>query len=429
MAESVVQLQKEIEHLKKALEHAMSGIAVTDRHGALTFVNEQWAWIHGYEQNILLGKSIGFFSQDYTVDGETSFVERVCREGIVAGEHEHTRKGGSTVWVLLKARSIKNKKDTSKVESIVWSILDISRQKEIENDLRQAQDRYDLAIKGSGAGIWDWDIVSGKEWRSPRFYTLLGYKDKEIKSSLKTFSDIVHPDDKDATFALVEAHFKHEKEFEIEYRLRTKGGEYKWFLGTGQAQWNEHDEAVRMVGTIIDIDHRKNVETQLLQSERQFRGAFDTSAIGMALVSPEGSFLKVNKALADIVGYTPDELTAKTFQEITHPDDLEIDLSHVKEMLAGERETYQMEKRYYHKNKYIVWILLAVSLVRDEEGNPVHFISQIQDITKRKEAEKKLEDKVLELERMNKAMIGRELRMQELKKEIKDLQKHNEGSA
>jgi PAS domain S-box-containing protein len=110
----------------------------------------------------------------------------------------------------------------------------------------------------------------------------------------------------------------------------------------------------------------------------------------MALVSPNGHWLKVNRALCHLTGYTAAELSRRTFQDITHPDDLDRDLEHLQEMLAGKIPSYQMEKRYFHKDGRIVWVLLSVSLIRGPQRAPLHFISQIQDITKRKNAEAEL---------------------------------------
>lgn len=107
----------------------------------------------------------------------------------------------------------------------------------------------------------------------------------------------------------------------------------------------------------------------------------------MALVSPEGRWLKVNHAVCGMLGYTQEELLVRTFQDITHPDDLDADIACVRRMLNGELQTYQVEKRYYHKAGHTVWALLSVSLIRDEQGKPLHFISQVQDITHRKLAE------------------------------------------
>jgi two-component system, sensor histidine kinase and response regulator len=132
---------------------------------------------------------------------------------------------------------------------------------------------------------------------------------------------------------------------------------------------------------------RESVEAALHASEARFSSAFDFSAIGMALVSPTGQWLRVNQSLCEILGYSSAELLAKTFLEITHPDDLEADLVLFRQLLAGDIRTYKLEKRYFSKSKQLVWVLLNVSLVRTAEGTPLHFISQIEDISDRKRAE------------------------------------------
>jgi diguanylate cyclase len=147
---------------------------------------------------------------------------------------------------------------------------------------------------------------------------------------------------------------------------------------------------------------RREAEYQRLaeasrEAEEQFRLAFDNAPIGIALVAPDGTFLRVNRALCEIVGYPADALVTNTFQAITHPDDLEADLEYVRQVLAGEIRTYSMEKRYLHADGRLVWINLSVSLVRDDSGRPVHFISQIEDITDRKRTEETLKDRERQL--------------------------------
>ena len=139
-----------------------------------------------------------------------------------------------------------------------------------------------------------------------------------------------------------------------------------------------------------EIAERKQAEQALAESNEVFRSAMHYSAIGMALVSPDGRWLEVNRVLCRIVGYTREELLATTFQAITHPDDLEADLDYVRQMLARTIENYQMEKRYVHKDGRIVWVLLNVALVWRNDGSPRHFISQIEDITERKRVEEQL---------------------------------------
>ena len=145
--------------------------------------------------------------------------------------------------------------------------------------------------------------------------------------------------------------------------------------------------------------------TDPLGSDTLFQSAFQFAAIGMALVSVEGKWLRVNRSICEITGYSEAELLARTFQDITHPDDLDQDLENVRKMLAGEIDTYQMEKRYYHKNGSIVWILLSVSLVRTKSGEPLFFISQIQDITRQKENAEQLARAAAEIKSLQKRLL------------------------
>jgi diguanylate cyclase (GGDEF)-like protein/PAS domain S-box-containing protein len=135
------------------------------------------------------------------------------------------------------------------------------------------------------------------------------------------------------------------------------------------------------------IAEQERISKALEESEEHFRTAFDYAAIGMALVSLAGSWLRVNRSLCGIVGYSETELLNSDFQTITHADDLGNDLAHIYRLLAGELITCQVEKRYLHKDGQEVWALTSISLVHDAQGEPLHFIFQIEDITERKRAE------------------------------------------
>ena len=150
-----------------------------------------------------------------------------------------------------------------------------------------------------------------------------------------------------------------------------------------------------------EVVQLRDVAAALEESQLRFNSAFEYAAIGMALVSLEGAWLDVNNSLGKLVGYTAQELKTKTFQDITHPDDLATDLAYLRQMLKGERLTYQMEKRYFHKQGHIVWVSLSVSLVHNSEGKPLYFVSQIQDISARKQAEEAL----LQSEATNRAVF------------------------
>jgi PAS domain S-box-containing protein len=124
---------------------------------------------------------------------------------------------------------------------------------------------------------------------------------------------------------------------------------------------------------------RSAIERALRESQQQFREAFEHAAIGMALVGLDGRWLKVNPALVRLLGYSEEEFLERSFQDLTHPDDLNADLEQVQAMLAGTISTYRMDKRYFHRDGSIVHASLSVSLARDDDGQPRHFVSQVED--------------------------------------------------
>jgi diguanylate cyclase (GGDEF)-like protein/PAS domain S-box-containing protein len=139
-----------------------------------------------------------------------------------------------------------------------------------------------------------------------------------------------------------------------------------------------------------DVTPRKHAEEARRHAQERFELVFEQAPIGMALLTPEGRWVRVNHSLLAITGYTSDELLAKSLDEVTHPDDLSADLEHIRQLLAGEIRDYQMEKRYYHARGHVISTMLSVSLVRDRQGRPLHFIAQVQDITERKLMEERL---------------------------------------
>ena len=159
---------------------------------------------------------------------------------------------------------------------------------------------------------------------------------------------------------------------------------------TGNQLYDEKEQLIGAVVAMHDITEiiTANQEKQLIDTT--FKSSFENAPIGMALVSPEGNWLQINQKISDILGYTKEELSGMTFQELTHPEDLELDLSHVNALRTGERDSYQIEKRYFHKTGRVVTVILSVSVVRDKDLIPLFFISQITDISTQRKSENDL---------------------------------------
>lgn len=148
------------------------------------------------------------------------------------------------------------------------------------------------------------------------------------------------------------------------------------------------EELVTMLARWVGVALKaQTAEALRRESEERFRRAFHDAAIGMAMVAPDGRALEVNAGICKMLGYSAAELLALSVQQLTHPGDLEADLDSVRRLLAGELETYELEKRYLHKDGRIVWGHLSVSAVRRDDGEIGYLIAQIQDITPRKHYE------------------------------------------
>ena len=154
-------------------------------------------------------------------------------------------------------------------DGFVVTFQDISKE-------RNLLEKVELAFDGTQAGMWDWiDVDKDEEVWTDRFYQLIGYKPGEIEPSLKTFTELLHPKDRERTFEAVQNHFKSRIPFEIAYRLKTKKDGYKWFMGSGKAEFNGDGKPIRMVGSIIDINRQKILETnqQLLIDQLTLRNS------------------------------------------------------------------------------------------------------------------------------------------------------------
>jgi two-component system cell cycle sensor histidine kinase/response regulator CckA len=163
-----------------------------------------------------------------------------------------------------------------------------------------------------------------------------------------------------------------------------------------------------LLGTVLDVTDRARADAAMRESESRFRAAFDGAMTGMAITAPSGRFLRVNTALAELLGYTIEELTGRGFQAITHPEDVAANVAMRDALFAGEIPGCRMEKRYIHRDGSVVWTAINVALVRDESGAPLHMVAQMHDLTARKRAEAALDESEAQLRQAQKMeAVGR----------------------
>jgi PAS domain S-box-containing protein len=175
-------------------------------------------------------------------------------------ENENMRRDGQRVWLIWTNKAILD--DAGHISEVLCIGNDITERRQVEEALRVSQERFALAVRGSNDGIWDWDIQNKSLYWSPRLKELLGYADDELEIDFEIFASLLHPDDSQHVGAAIEAHFEQRAAYDVEERLRTKSGEYRWFRARGQAIWDEAGQPVRMVGSTTDITERKLAEAE-----------------------------------------------------------------------------------------------------------------------------------------------------------------------
>lgn len=238
---------------------------------------------------------------------------------------------------------------------------------------------------------------------SPACRELLGYETEELVG--RSVYEFIHPDDVAVVKAAHAEVLDGPRLRAVVYRIRDRQGRDVWFETTGHSLRDLDTGAIVEIQTSSrDVSWRRQIEVRLRESEQRFRLAMAAAPIGMALVDLDGCAVEVNDRLCELLDRPRDVLLGCSFQEVTHPEDLDADPGYVEQLLAGESTHSEMEKRYLRPSGEVVWALLRASLLRDDEGEPRYVIAQIVDMTERTRALDALETSNRALERSNAAL-------------------------
>lgn len=245
-------------------------------------------------------------------------------------------------------------------------------------------------------GGWEINLLTGQIIWTKQVFKIHEVSEDYIPKVEQALNFYVREDREKVVKALQET-LKKSKPFDLNCRIITAKNNIKWVRSSGKI-FLENGKPLKIIGVFQDISKQIKQSEKLRISENTFRGNFEHSAIGMAILDEKGKWLEVNKRLCDVLGYSDFELKQKTFQDITHPHDLDLDVSLLEELAQGMRENYQMDKRYLHKNGSVIHATLSVSVVRNFDGTPFHYVSQILDITANVKAKLDLQAAITKLE-------------------------------
>jgi diguanylate cyclase (GGDEF)-like protein/PAS domain S-box-containing protein len=262
---------------------------------------------------------------------------------------------------------------------------EITERKMVEQELRKSHAFFRQAEKMGQMGHWEWDDVADKlSSCSEQYARIFEMSMDEIFAASTSGEDdlqLVYPDDRESYHHQEMAASKQGEELDIEYRVITSTGAVRYVHEIGQAVLDEHGKLVRSFGTLQDITERKEMEKALSESEERFRSAFDQAAIPMVLVTDKGRFLRVNKAVSKLTGYSEAELLGMNWQALVHPDEQEQSIRRYNRVVSGEVDVYSSKTRYIHKSGEIIWVSINIAAVLDGEGKPLYFIGQAEDVT------------------------------------------------
>ena len=389
-------LAKTLQDYKKAsserdrfFNYSLELLSIADFEGYFKQVNPTWESTMGWSNTELLSKPYTDFihPDDYETTMKIS-KDLTKGKAIINFRNRFRCKDGSYRWVSWNSYPFLEEK------LVFASARDITEIINYEKAIKKSEEHFSLTIKAVNEGLWDWEIPTGKTYFSPTYYTMLGYEDKEFPASYESFRSLIHPNDVEKVEAGLNEHIKKGENYTIDFRMKTKQGEYIWIQGRGRVITTDKSGLpVRMVGTHTDITQRKHVEEALMESKQKFKAIFENAGEAIILLDPEGTVLEANKMIEEMSGFSREEIIGKKFIKFIPQLNIDFDtLSAFNDLFIG-KNMKNMDLTINNRAGEKVSVIAHPSTIKNGD-NIRGIIIILEDVTDRKRAEKELKQSI-----------------------------------
>jgi PAS domain S-box-containing protein len=381
-------LRESEEKFRNIVETANEGIAILDSEGKHTYVNKKMSDMLGYSEKELSGKFVKDLAKDANFF-KKKFEER-SRGVSESYEIKLIRKDGSTLWALVNAKSLFD--INGKFIGSLSMITDITEHKKMIDKIRHQAEEMKKIMDVAPVAIFvghdpHSNNITGNLMANALFGTEVGENISASTTSVRRFFSKGHELTADE-LPMQEASLKDIDVYNMEFDMLSPSGERRTLMGSSSPLHDAEGSVRGSVGAFMDITGRKNAEEKLLESEKKYRNIVETANEGIVLLDGEGKITYLNKKMADMFGYSSEEIIGRPAWDFVAPEDVAISKSQIEKRRLGVSESYEI--KLSRKDGSSLWVLINAKSIFDDDGKYIGSLSMHTDITKRKEAEKAL---------------------------------------
>ena len=418
---AVSALRESERRFRDLFEFSPDAVFVEDFSGDVIDVNAAGCELHGMKREEIVGKNVSNLVPA-ELQQEVAGVFAQWASGTLQTLRSRSRRAdGTSVPVEIRASRI----DYAGRPALLFHVRDITERKQAEEALRRAheelrhahddleqrvrertaalaaanaaliasQRRFDLVMRGTNDGIWDWDVGTGEVYFSPRWKSMIGYGELEIGGRFEEWEKRLHPDERERALATLNAYMEGKTTtYELEHRLQCKDGSYRWILARGVLLRDDAGRPFRMAGSHLDLTERKRAEVELKRYADEVSDLYNNAPCGYHSIDNDGVFVRMNDTELSWLGYTRDEIIGKKkFGDLLTPESL---ILH-REQFAKFKEdglVQDLEYEMVRKDGTIMPVLLSATVLKDADGKFLMTRSSVFDITERKRAEERTRD-------------------------------------